>query len=222
MRGIIFDLDGTLLDSMPMWSALDRRMLRIHGVEPPPDITETVKNMTVNEAALYYSEHFLPGMTPEQIMDQCEQMAAEEYRERLPLKPGAAVFLMALHERGIPFGLASVTYRRLLEAALIRLDIRHLFRFILTPEDGFCGKERPDLFLHGAALLDAAPCDCCVIEDALYAAETAKKAGFYTVGVYDSAAEPEWDAICAVCDRTAMSLAELNTPAFFSQFHDGR
>ena len=222
MRGIIFDLDGTLLDSMPMWSALDSRFLRMHGIESPPDISETVKNMTVSQAAAYYVERFLPGMTPEQIMEPCEQMAAAEYRERLPLKPGAREFLSALSERGIPFGLASVTYRRLLEAALERLQIRHLFRFILTTEDGFCGKERPDLFLHGAALLNAAPAECAVIEDALYAADTAKKAGFYTVGVYDSAAEPEWDAICAVCDRTAMSLAELNTPAFFAQFHDGR
>ncbi|MBQ5334971.1 MAG: HAD family phosphatase [Oscillospiraceae bacterium] len=222
MRGIIFDLDGTLLDSMPMWTALDTRMLRIHGIEPPPDISETVKNMTVTEAAAYYAERFLRDMTPEQIMEECEQLAAEEYRMRLPLKPGAEEFLRALSEQGIPFGLASVTYRRLLESALERHRIRHLFRFILTPDDGFCGKERPDLFLRGAELLSAAPEDCAVIEDAFYAADTAKKAGFYTIGVYDKAAEPEWGAMSAVCDRTVQSLAELNTPAFFSQFHDGR
>ena len=222
MRGIIFDLDGTLLDSMPMWHELDLRFLRLHGIEPPPDVTEAVKNMTVEDAASYYAERFPLAMSPAAVMAECEALAAEEYRSRLQLKPGAADFLHALAERDIPFGLASVTYRRLLEAALERLNIRHLFRFLLTTEDGLPGKHRPDLYLRGAELLQAEPASCMVIEDALYAAKTAKQAGFYAVGFRDSAAAAEWNEICAVCDRTAEHWAELCTPAFFAEFQDGR
>ena len=222
MRGILFDLDGTLLDSMPMWHELDSRFLRLHGVEPPPDVTESVKNMTAADAAAYYAERFPLSMTPEEIMTECEALAAEAYRRDLQLKPGAEAFLHALAEREIPFGLVSVTYRRLLEAALDRLRIRPLFRFLLTPEDGLPGKHLPDLYLRGAELLNAAPAACMVVEDALYAAKTAKQAGFYTLGFYDGAAAAEWDEIRAVCDRTAAHWTELCVPAFFAQFQDGK
>ena len=218
MKGIIFDLDGTLLDSMGMWRSLDIRFLRERGIEPPEGLTETVKNMTVEEACEYYAAQFDLHMTPKEIGEAVMETAAEAYRSEIQLKPGAAELLHALSERGIPFGLASVTYYELLEAALIRLEIRDLFRFVLTPRPGEPGKEVPDLYLKSAALLGAAPQESVVVEDALYAAKTAKRAGFYTVGVYEPEQARDWDAMQALCDRTVPSLAALCTPEFFGMF----
>jgi HAD superfamily hydrolase (TIGR01509 family) len=136
----------------------------------------------------------------------------------MQLKAGAAELLHALTARDIPFGLASVTYYELLEAALIRLDIRDLFRFVLTPRPGEPGKEVPDLYLRSAALLGAEPQETVVVEDALYAAKTAKRAGFYTVGVYEPEQAADWDAMQRLCDRTVLSLGALHTPEFFGMF----
>lgn len=218
MKGIIFDLDGTLLDSMGMWSALDRRFLRGHGIEPPEDISEIVKSMTTAESSAYFAARFPLGMTAEEISSEVMALADRAYREELPLKDGAKAFLRALRTRGIPFGIASVTYPELLEAVLNRTGVQEMFRFVLTPDDHH-GKHAPAIFLRAAALLDAQPWEIVVIEDSLYAARTAKSAGFYTIGFRDPFSANEWGALAEICDRTIDGWHELSDPAFFAMFH---
>ena len=218
MRGVIFDLDGTLLDSMGMWRSLDGRFLLNHGIEPPADISGIVKDMTVEAACAYYADRFHLEMTPQQIGAEVMQMSADAYRNEMQLKPGAAELLHALAERGIPFGLASVTYFELLEAALNRLEIRDLFRFVLTPRPGEPGKDEPGIFLRGAAMLGTEPRETVVVEDALYAAKTAKQAGFYTVGVYEDEQAAQWPELQRLCDCTVPSLHALCAPDFLARF----
>ena len=218
MKGIIFDLDGTLLDSMGMWEQLDRRFLLEHGITPPADISDIVKNMTVGDASAYYAERFPLGMTPAQVQQRVQELAEEAYRDELPLKPGAMEFLRALTQREIPFALASVTYPELLDAALTRLRIRHLFLAVLTPAFGSAGKHEPALYLEAAARLDAAPQEIAVIEDALYAAKTAKQAGFYTVGFRDAIGKADWQELEQLCDRTVSTWDELHQSDFLSMF----
>lgn len=218
MKGLIFDLDGTLLDSMGMWHSLDRSFLRSHGITPPDDISEQVKTMTVEAACAYYASHFPLHMTPEEIRTEMEETAARAYREQLMLKPGAEHFLRTLAGRGIPFGLASATWQSLLEPALCRLGIRDLFAFLLTPESGLPDKHDPAVYLAGAALLHARPGEIAVIEDALYAARTAKAAGFYTVSFAEPTAVRDRAALTACCDRFAESWEALCTQEFLSQF----
>lgn len=217
-KSIIFDMDGTLLDSMGMWQQLDRRFLRENGIEPPPDISEIVKKMTVDTSSAYFVERFHLPMTPEQVKRRVEQLAAEAYEQELPLKAGAADFLEALRRRSIPCAIASVTYPALLESALKRLGVRQYFRFILTPESGTAGKHEPEIYLETAKRLGTSPAESVVIEDALYAAETAAAAGFCTIGFRDDTARADWDALEAVCMKTVSQWSELNTPAFLAAF----
>lgn len=203
-------MDGTLLDSMQMWSGLDRRFLRENGIEPPADISEIVKNMTVERSAEYFTERFSLAMTPQQVIDRVEEIAADEYRYHLPLKAGAKAFLQEAAEQKIPCVLASVTYRSLLLAALERHGIAQYFKEVLTAENGMPGKQQPDIYLKAAEILGTQPAETLVIEDALYAAETAKRAGFLTAGFRDDAGQNEWAQLEAVCDVTAGSWQELS------------
>ncbi len=214
IKSIIFDLDGTLLDSMPMWSGIDRRFLLELGIDPPADITEQVKAMTVPQAARYLIRRFDLSLTPEQITERVGALAERAYREELMLKPGAEEFLREVNRRGIPCALASITYPALLNAAVGRLGIAQYFQAIVTPADGFSGKQDPAIYLHTASLLHTAPAETLVCEDAYYAAKTAQEAGFPVLGILDPEAAAEWDRLRELCCKTVHHWTELLTASF--------
>ena len=218
LRGIIFDVDGTLLDSMGMWSELDRVFLRENGVDPPDDISDIVKKMTVETSSAYFVVRFKLDMTPEDVKNRVEELAAEAYRTHLPLTNGAKDFLAAAAERGIPMAVASANYPGLLDAAFRRLGIDGFFRTVLTPGEQLAGKHEPDIYLEAARLLGSEPAETAVIEDALHAAETAKAAGFYTVGFRDVSSRQDWDALAAICDRVTDSWDALRSGGFLQCF----
>ena len=220
MKSIIFYLDGTLLDSMPIWADIYRRFLAELGIDPPADISEAIKAMTVPQAADYMIRRFALDLTPEQVTERVGMLAAKAYREELPLKAGAEDILREANRRGIPCALASITYPELLHAAVNRLGIAPYFQAIVTPEDGFSGKHDPAIYLHTAKLLHTAPAETLVCEDAFYAAKTAKDAGFPVLGILDPTAKAEWERMRAICDRTAYDWTELMTAPFFQIFSE--
>ncbi len=218
LRSIIFDVDGTLLDSMGMWQELDRVFLRENGIEPPADISDIVKKMTVETSSAYFVERFSLDMTPEEVKNRIEALAAAAYRTHLPLKPGAKAFLEAAAEQGIPCAVASANYPALLDAAFRRLGIDGYFRTVLTPDETLAGKHAPDIYLEAARQLGTEPAETAVIEDALHAAETAKSAGFYTVGFRDLSSRQDWDALALRCDRITDSWDALRSGGFLQCF----
>ena len=189
MQAILFDLDGTLLDSMQMWEDVDRRFLGRYGIVPPDDLAEAIKPLSIDEAAVYIIRRFSLPLTPDAVNAQIEEIAAAEYQFHLPLKNGATELLACADARDIPYALVTATYRNLAEAALRRLGIFDRFRFILTCSEVGAAKTSPKIYLDAAARLGAAPQQCLVAEDSLYCIRTAKAAGFATAAVFDPAAD---------------------------------
>ena len=210
IRGVILDLDGTLLDSMPLWHEIDLQFLGENGIVPPDNISDIVGKMSINEWAEYFIREFSMPFTTEYVIRRIEEMAAAAYRDTIPLKPHVTDFLDLLDARSLPYGIATATYKSSAAAALRRLGLDGRMRFVLTGEDVPGGKSCPDIYLQAAALLGTTPGETLVVEDALHCVETARAAGFLTAGVYDAAVLPgEWQRMRELCTVTGENLREI-------------
>lgn len=192
----IFDMDGTLVDSMGYWRDLASEFLHSKGVgHIPGDVLERIKPMTMTESAAFFIQRFSLTGTPESVAAEINAKMEEHYRNDILLKAGAEAYLAGLYRKGVQLCVASATAERLIEACLRRLDGLKYFSFVLSCESVGAGKTKPDVYLKAAERLKAAPAEISVYEDALYAVKTAKRAGFYVVGVYDESAAANWEEI---------------------------
>ena len=185
IKGAIFDLDGTLLDSMFIWDTIGEEYLRSLGKEPHEDLKETFMTLTLEEAAVYYREHYRVTLSVKEIVDGVNSMVEQTYRTKVTLKPGIAEYLAWLKENGVRMCVATVTDRYLVEETLERLGVRHYFSEIFTCAEVGFGKDKPVIYQKALEHLETEKRDTYVFEDMLFALNTAKTDGFPTVGVYD-------------------------------------
>ena len=201
----IFDMDGTLVDSMGYWTHLGEEFLRRKGRDDlPADLWDRLKTKTMPQCAEYFIRHFGLAGTAAGLEEEMNAVMAEHYRRDVPLKPGAGEYLAALARRGVDMCVATNTPAPLVRACLGRLGVLDLFRFCISGEEVGAGKDRPDIYLAAAKGLGGRPGDTAVYEDALFALRTAKMAGFYAVGVYDRENGQDWDQICRLADETVL------------------
>ena len=202
----IFDMDGTLIDSMVFWKNLATEYLTSKGIlQIPADILEQIKPMTMSESAALFRREF--GLTGD-VEAQMNEMMEDHYRTDIPLKPGVWEYLENLHRQGVRMCVASATAEHLMESCLTRLGVREHFEFLLSCETVGAGKRSPLVYHEAARRLGAAPREIAVYEDALYAVQTAKAAGFHVVGVYDDSAADSWQAIEQESDEVILNWEE--------------
>lgn len=209
LQGVIFDLDGTLLDSTGMWRQVDGRLMAHYGKEVPPDLSETVQRMSIEEFSQFFVEEFDLPVTPEQIAQQVADMVAEKYREKLQLKPHVPEILDWLDQQDIPYGVATATYGELAEAALRRLHVWERLRFLLTEQNAGAPKTQPRIFQLAAQKLHLGRRQIAVVEDSLHALEGAKNGGFFTIGIADPENAPVWKEICATATVHIHDILEM-------------
>ena len=185
IKGAIFDLDGTILDSMFIWDTIGEDYLRSLGIEPKEILKETFKTFTLEQAAEYYRENYGVTLSVDEIIDSVNKMVERYYAETVKLKPDIEVFLEKLKAKGIKMCIATVTDKPLVEAALDRLGVRDYFSEIFTCASVGHSKEEPHIYREAQKHLNTEKGETAVFEDALYALKTAKSDGFITVGVYD-------------------------------------
>ncbi len=201
IEGAVFDLDGTLLDSMKMWRTLGERYLASKGVADTSSITEEIRYLDLIPAADFMAEKYLPEYTGEQIYAEIKALIRDFYEKKVQLKPGAMEFLSYLKCKGVRMSVATATDRELFMPALQRLGTDGFFEGFVTNVEVGRGKHFPDIYDAACALIGTPKEKTYVFEDIFVGANTAKSAGYNVVGVYESvASEEEREDLMRVAD----------------------
>ena len=184
-KAVLFDLDGTLVDSMWVWAQIDIDYLGTHGLTVPEDLQKNVEGMGFTEVAVYFKERFQIQDSIETIKQTWQDMAMEQYAHKILLKDGAVRFLPYLKERGIKMAVASSNDLKLIEACLQGHGIREYFDAVITSCEVKKGKPAPDVYLEAAARLAVKPAECLVFEDIVAGILAGKNAGMQVCAVED-------------------------------------
>ena len=210
LQSAIFDMDGTLLDSMPTWRELGPTFLREADIEATPEQLHALRTMTDHEVIPYLREVCGLQKSPEEIMNEIIRRMEDFYTNRVRPKPGLEKFLSILKMEGVWMYVATATHRRLAEKALKTAGIDHYFRGIVTSaEAGTHKRDSADIYEMAMRRLQSNKRDTVVFEDALYAIRTAKAAGFRVAGVYDVTEEADQPEIQRISDYYIRSYEEL-------------
>ena len=213
IRGAIFDLDGVLLDSMGIWRDLGARYLRARGISPAPGLGEVLFAMSMEQGAAYLKTHYSLPEGEVEIWDGIAALLADYYGYEVPAKPGAEELLQFFSRRGIPMAAATSSPRNHVERALTRLGLRPYLKTILTTTEIGESKHAPTIYHRAAVALGTVPAETLVFEDSLYAMQTAKAAGYRTVGVYDGQGEPNQAGLRQAAEVYLTELAAF--PAYW-------
>lgn len=209
LDGAIFDLDGTLLDSMYIWDTIGEAYLISLGIQPHENLNETFKTMSLRQAAQYYQSEYNVTLSIEEIMDGVNRMIENYYMHDVKAKDGVRQLLENLKDKGVKMCVATATDLYLAEAALRRNGILDCFSKIFTCTEVGFGKDSPQIYTQALAHLNTPKQSTVVFEDALYAVKTAKEAGFYVVGVYDKSEAKHSGEIKKRSDMYIQSFEEM-------------
>ncbi len=185
VKGIIFDFDGTLFDSMSIWETAGKDYLASLGITAKEDLRKALKTKSLLQSAEYLNEHYSLNKTTEDVMAGINKTVEDFYFYRAMPKAYAVAALEGFLERGIKMCIATATDRYQVEAALKRCDMLKFFDYIFTCTELGHGKDEPHIFDFACASMGLAKSEVAVFEDAYHAAYTAKYAGYFVVGVYD-------------------------------------
>ena len=213
---LIFDLDGTLLDSMSVWNDVDIEFLGRYGYEVTPEYTEMVKRSTMENAARYTQEKYRIPLTWQEIIEAWESMVYDFYRSDVSLKEGAKKYLDEAKKLGFKLSVTTALSKKNANASLEATGIKDLFDCVITLEDlgGNIDKGSPDIFLRATKYLSAGgnvitPQQALVFDDVLRAIEGAKSGGFKTCAVYDNigcGGPDNWESFAARCDYSVFKF----------------
>ncbi|MFI3207691.1 MAG: HAD family phosphatase [Eubacteriales bacterium] len=185
IKAVIFDLDGTLIDSMWVWHAVDDVYAEKYNIVKPDDFYEVMEGMSYTEVAQYFQDEFKLDMTVEEIKQEWLDMTIEMYRNEVELKEGVLLMLEHLKENGIKIGIATSSSRELVEAVLSGRRVRHYFEAICTSCEVNAGKPEPDVYLKVASDLGVEAKDCLVFEDVAKGIMAGKNAGMKVSAIED-------------------------------------
>ena len=205
----IFDLDGTLVDSMWIWETVITRSLEKRNIPPDKSLEEKFRDMTFTQSAQFVVEAFHINETPQALMDDWNSIIFDDYKNHIRLKPGAYEYIKKLKNQGIKLAIATSNFKEAVEAVLSSNGVWADFSFVITSDEIGKNKSFPDIYLSCAKALNTLPENCMVFEDILLACSTAKKAGMQVTGVYDQMSAQDRSKMEELCNRYIVSFEEL-------------
>lgn len=200
IKGAIFDLDGTLMDSMFIWEHIGEDYLISRGITPEKGLNEKFKSLSIKQAAEYYQNVYHIKDSVEEIINGVNSMIEHYYADVVKAKEGVASLLLHFKKNNIKMCIATATDKYMVEAALKNNNLLEYFSDILTCNQVGYGKDTPVIYEKSLEILGTKKDETLVFEDAVYAIETAKKAGFIVVGVEDKFSSLEKEKIQKLSD----------------------
>ncbi len=209
ISGAIFDMDGTLIDSMYYWRNAGKLYLTNLGITPPDNYSELVRSRSVEQTARMFHEIFGVAKPPRQIVRDIYAVMEWAYREKVELKPGAAELLTGLQRQGVKMALATATDRLLLEPILRKLKILHYFDYTICCREAGKDKNEPYIYEKALAALGTSKEETPVFEDAYHAIYTAKQAGFPIIAIEDASNDKQKTQIQEAADVYLYNLMDF-------------
>jgi len=206
MKAYIFDLDGTLFDSLDVWHKIDIDFLQKRGIAVPPDYSKEITAMTFDESAAYTIRRFGLSDSIDDLKQEWIDMAEYAYGHTVQMKPYAKEYITMLKDRDEKLAIATSLFSNLTNLSLRKHGIYDYFNVICTTEETGCGKSHPDVFLLTVKKLGVEPCDCIVFEDIYEAVKSAKSAGMTVCAVYDKSSQNDWEKIKKIADYSIIDF----------------
>lgn len=209
IKAVIFDVDGTLIDSMWIWRQVDIEFLGKRGIPLPEKLQIEIEGMSYSETAIYFKARFDLPESLDEIKEEWRLMAEDYYKRHIKLKSGAKDFLKLLYEKEITIGIATSNSRELVDYMLTNHEIRQYFSSIRTSCEVDKGKPHPDVFLKVAEDMGIEPCHCLVFEDTVSGVMAAKSAGMKVFAMADEVSEESKDKLIEMTEGYIHSFDEV-------------
>lgn len=215
IRAVVFDMDGVLIDTEPIWRAVEIDVYRHLGLELTEErLLETMGVRLAEAVAMWHNRYPWSGPSPLEVASIIEERVIEEVLARGAPRPGACETLSIIHQSGLPIGIASSSSERMIKAVVDRLQIGNYIDVICTADHEVEGKPHPAVYLTTARLLGVAPEECLAFEDSPNGVLSARAAGMYCVAIPDAVMEN--DPRINASNLRLNSLEEF-TPRLFSE-----
>lgn len=209
IEGAIFDLDGTLIDSMKIWEKIDYDFLNKRNLKVPQDLKHKIETLTFEEGANFFKKNFKLKESQEEILKEWHNMVVKEYSHNIKLKNNVRDFLIKLKNKGVKLAIATSNTPELTKLVLENNKILDLFDSITTISEVNRNKTFPDIYLLCAEKLKLPAEKCAVFEDILPAIKSAKTAKMKTIGIYDDSSKDDENKIKEIADYYIYDYKEL-------------
>lgn len=209
IKAAIFDLDGTLIDSMYIWDEAASRLLISLDKEPETDLNRKLERMNINQACDYLKTRYDLEEDINSIKNKLDEIIYYEYKHNIKIKEGVKEYIDKLKNIGIKCAVLTASERNLAEEILRKFDLLTSFEFIMTTKEEKLSKDNEEIYHRASYKLASKPKEIIIFEDAPHCIVTAKKVGFKIVGVYDKSFDKDIDNIKKNSDIYITTFKEL-------------